>query len=122
MALTDDASSAPLDFYADFGPLGIYLAALWTGLLLYGSAGLLGNGRQYGLFRIALLGLFFSLSLTLEDELTFQFVELRNVALIAMLGIVPAVLGTGRSRQGDADLARLMLARTDTSVPQRSRG
>ena len=92
MALVDDAASSATVFYADFGALGLFLAGLFEGALLYGVASLLATGRQYGFFRIGLLGLFFIGSLAVEAEMLRLFAELRNLVFFVLPAFLVAFL------------------------------
>lgn len=99
LPLTDSANSTQLVFYADYGPLGMYLCAVYVALTLYLVAKLLGSGRQYGLFQLSLLGIFMVHSLTIEDELTHHFVDFRNLALIGLFVLLRGfVTSAGRGR------------------------
>jgi hypothetical protein len=95
MRLLDDADSMPLILYADFGAFGLLVAGAYTAALLFGLAKLLCGGRQFGIFEIVALGTFFSLSFGIENELSGQFVVLRNLALFAPVALLSRFLASG---------------------------
>jgi len=91
----DDANSVPTVFLGDFGALGMLIAGLYTGFMLYALVYLIQPGRQFGLFEIAALGAFFQLSVLVENELSGTFVMARNLAII---WVVTAIAGAVRPR------------------------
>jgi hypothetical protein len=98
MRLLDDANSVPLLLYVDFGTLGMLFAGALTALLLYGIAMLISRGRPFGLFQVVLLGVFFTLSFSIETEFAGVFVELRNAALFAPLALAMTLFSATRRR------------------------
>ncbi len=99
MRLLDDADSMPLILYVDFGAIGLFVAGVYAAALLYGLAKLFRGGRQFGIFEIVALGTFFSLSFGIENELSGQFAELRNLALFAPVALLSRFLASGRRKK-----------------------
>jgi hypothetical protein len=102
MQFIDDANSVPLVFYADFGALGMLLAGIYQALLLYAIAWLISRGRQFGLFEAVALGVFFTLSFSIENEFSGHFAELRNLALFAPLALLSRIFSGRQAAQAHA--------------------
>ncbi len=90
LPLFDDSISVPAVFIADFGYIGIFLAGLLSAVTLYLLAKGVGRSRNFGLVQASMLGVFFEFSTQIENDLTFQIVELRNLGLIALVVLTSA--------------------------------
>ena len=107
MRIIDDANSIPLVFYVDFGALGMFIAGAYCALLLYCVARLFARAGQFGIFEVVALGVFFSLSFSIENELSGQFAELRNLALFAPVAFFTRFLASGAHKRNKRRMAWL---------------